>query len=146
MKTLSLPNGWKIETLGKLSSAIQYGYTARAQTECAGPKMLRITDIQNDAVKWDEVPFCRISKEEIKKYLLASNDIVFARTGATVGKSYLIPEPVPDSVFASYLIRVRLTDEVLPKYVSYFFKSSNYWRQITESQAGIGHPMLTGQS
>jgi type I restriction enzyme S subunit len=95
-------------------------------------------------VRWDEVPFCKIKKEEKQKYLLAKNDILFARTGATVGKSYLIRDQVPDSVFASYLIRVRLTGEVTPKYVAYFFKSTDYWRQITESQAGIGQPNVNG--
>ncbi len=90
------------------------------------------------------MPFCKIKKEEKQKYLLAPNDILFARTGATVGKSYLICDQVPDSVFASYLIRVRLTGEVTPKYVSYFFKSTDYWRQITESQAGIGQPNVNG--
>ena len=139
-----MPSGWKLESLGKLSSAIQYGYTAKAQPEPVGPRLLRITDIQNDAVKWDAVPFCKIKKEEKQKYLLASNDILFARTGATVGKSYLIRDPVPDSVFASYLIRVRLTGEVAPKYIAYFFKSIDYWRQITERQAGIGQPNVNG--
>jgi type I restriction enzyme, S subunit len=144
MKGETLPSGWKLEALGKLSSAIQYGYTAKAQPGPVGPRLLRITDIQNDAVRWDEVPFCKIKKEEKQKYLLAPNDILFARTGATVGKSYLIRDQVPDSVFASYLIRVRLTGEVTPKYVAYFFKSTDYWRQITESQAGIGQPNVNG--
>ena len=144
MKGERLPDGWKLEALGNLSSAIQYGYTAKAQAEPVGPRLLRITDIQNDTVRWEEVPFCKIKKEDKQKYLLAPNDILFARTGATVGKSYLIGEQVPDSVFASYLIRVRLTGEVTPKYVAYFFKSTDYWRQITESQAGIGQPNVNG--
>ncbi len=144
MKVSTLPSGWKLEVLGNLSSAIQYGYTAKAQAEPVGPRLLRITDIQNDTVKWDQVPFCNIQKEDKPKYLLAPNDILFARTGATVGKSYLIRDQVSDSVFASYLIRVRLTGEVSPKYVAYFFKSTDYWRQITESQAGIGQPNVNG--
>lgn len=144
MKEATLPSGWKLEVLGNLSSAIQYGYTAKAQAEPVGPRLLRITDIQNDTVKWDQVPFCKIQKEDKPKYLLAPNDILFARTGATVGKSYLIRDQVPDSVFASYLIRVRLTNEVTPKYVAYFFKSADYWRQITENQAGIGQPNVNG--
>lgn len=144
MNGKTLPSGWKLEALGKLSSAIQYGYTAKAQPEPVGPRLLRITDIQNDMVSWDEVPFCRIKDDAKQKYLLAPNDILFARTGATVGKSYLIREQVPDSVFASYLIRVRLTNEVTPKYVAYFFKSTDYWRQITENRAGIGQPNVNG--
>jgi type I restriction enzyme, S subunit len=144
VKEGSLPRDWKLEALGKVSSVIQYGYTAKAQSAPVGPRLLRITDIQNDAVRWDEVPFCKIKEGEKPKYLLARNDILFARTGATVGKSYLIRNEVPDSVFASYLIRVRLTGEVDPKYLAYFFKSPDYWRQISESQAGIGQPNVNG--
>ena len=135
---------WKVKRLEELSSAIQYGYTAKATTERIGPKLLRITDIQNDAVDWDVVPFCEISAKEIEKYRLAKNDLLFARTGATVGKSYLISGAIPESVFASYLIRVRLLEEVYPKYVAYFFRSGDYWRQITENQAGIGQPNVNG--
>ncbi|MEK7760795.1 MAG: restriction endonuclease subunit S [Nitrospirota bacterium] len=135
---------WEVKRLEKLSSAIQYGYTAKATTERIGPKLLRITDIQNDAVNWDAVPFCEISAREIDKYRLGKNDLLFARTGATVGKSYLIPGSIPESVFASYLIRVRLSEKVYPKYVAYFFRSGDYWRQITENQAGIGQPNVNG--
>jgi type I restriction enzyme, S subunit len=138
------PNKWEVKRLGELSSAIQYGYTAKATTERIGPKLLRITDIQNDAVDWDAVPFCEISAKETKKYRLGKNDLLFARTGATVGKSYLIFGSIPESVFASYLIRVRLLDDVSPKYVAYFFRSADYWRQITETQAGIGQPNVNG--
>ncbi len=131
MKRESLPSGWKLEVLGKLSSAIQYGYTAKAQPKPVGPRLLRITDIQNDTVGWEGVPYCKIENEEKRKYLLAPNDILFARTGATVGKSYLVRDQVPDSVFASYLIRVRLTGEVAPKYVA---------RRV------LGNPMSTEQN
>ena len=144
MSVEPLLSKWEVRRLEELSSAIQYGYTAKATTERLGPKLLRITDIQNDAVDWDAVPFCEISPKEIEKYRLGKNDLLFARTGATVGKSYLIPGSIPDSVFASYLIRVRLLEDVIPKYVAYFFRSLDYWRQITETQAGIGQPNVNG--
>ena len=144
MSVEPLLSKWEVKRLEELSSAIQYGYTAKATTERVGPKLLRITDIQNDAVDWDAVPFCEISAREIEKYRLGKNDLLFARTGATVGKSYLIPGSIPESVFASYLIRVRLSEEVYPKYVAYFFRSGDYWRQITENQAGIGQPNVNG--
>ena len=105
---------------------------------------MRITDIQDDAVEWTTVPSCDISTKEKEKYLLHEGDIVFARTGATVGKSYLIRGNVPEAVFASYLIRVRLQRDIEPKYIAYFFKSHSYWRQISERQAGIGQPNVNG--
>ena len=140
-----LPNNWTVARLGELATTIQYGYTESAQQEEVGPKFLRITDIQNDAVDWSKVPFCVIDDENKGQYLLREGDIVFARTGATVGKSFLIAGSIPEYVFASYLIRVRLRPEIEPKYVSYFFRSYDYWRQISESQAGIGQPNVNGK-
>src|SRR5579863_8852429 len=105
--------GWVEKKLGDLAK-INYGYTESASTEQVGPRFLRITDIQNSHVDWDTVPYCPIATSDLPKYKLAEGDIVFARTGATTGKSYLIAEP-PDAVFASYLIRVQLSaKELLP--------------------------------
>jgi len=128
-----------------MSSAIQYGFTAKARDERVGPRLLRITDIQNNAVTWSDVPFCEIGEEDKAKYLLRENDLVFARTGATVGKSYLIRGVIPESVFASYLIRVRLKDDVEPRYVAHFFQSAEYWRQVGASRSGIGQPNVNGK-
>ena len=141
----SLPEGWQIKSLSEVSAAIQYGHTAKASQEVIGPRMLRITDIQGGTVNWGNVPYCSIDEKNKNKYLLKENDLVFARTGATVGKSYLIRGNVPESVYASYLIRVRLTESVDPKYVAYFFQSSDYWAQISKSQAGIGQPNVNGK-
>jgi len=140
----SLPRDWKITLLKNISEDISYGYTASSTGEPVGPKMLRITDIQNNAVNWGDVPYCEIEESAINKYLLMPSDIVFARTGATVGKSFLIPKNIPKSIYASYLIRVRLKENVNPRYIAYFFQSNNYWLQIRKSQAGIGQPNVNG--
>ncbi len=71
---------------------------------------------------------------------LLVGDIVFARTGATTGKSFLIRECPKDAVFASYLIRVRVSTSVDPGYLSHFFNSPNYWAQITQSARGVAQP------
>jgi type I restriction enzyme, S subunit len=127
--------GWKVKKLGEVS-AINYGYTESASSEPVGPRFLRITDIQNDQVDWDAVPYCKIEPTDLPKYRLATGDIVFARTGATTGKSFLVDEP-PDAVFASYLIRLRLLDKsLLPEFVSLFFQTSGYWKSIKEGSAG----------
>ncbi|QQS36931.1 MAG: restriction endonuclease subunit S [Ignavibacteriales bacterium] len=144
MKTI-LPPNWSWVKLGDVSKRIHYGYTASAQEKTVGPKLLRITDIQNGKVDWSEVPFCEITKEEVEKYLLKENDIVFARTGATVGKSFLIKGRIPKSVFASYLIRLQLLDKTLPAYIYLFFQSNNYWSQIKSNSAGIGQPNVNAQ-
>jgi len=102
----------------------------------SGPRFLRITDIQDDRVDWESVPYCKIESADLPKYRLASGDIVFARTGATTGKSFLVDDP-PDAVFASYLIRLRLLDrKLLPKFVSLFFQTSGYWQAIKDGSSG----------
>ncbi len=127
--------GWETKELGAVS-AINYGYTESASNEPVGPRFLRITDIQDDHVDWDNVPYCKIESHDLPKYRLANGDLVFARTGATTGKSFLVFDP-PDAVFASYLIRLRLLDKnLLPEFVSLFFQTTGYWKWIKEGSTG----------
>ena len=102
--------------------------------------MLRITDIQDNKVNWLTVPYCEASKNSVAKYLLQNGDLLFARTGATVGKSFRITGPVPESLFASYLIRVRCSIDGVSRYLAHFFRSQAYWDQVTDFSAGIGQP------
>jgi type I restriction enzyme S subunit len=127
--------GWEIRPLGSVS-AINYGYTESASYDAVGPRFLRITDIQDDRVDWETVPYCAISAANVPKYRLATGDIVFARTGATTGKSFLVYDP-PEAVFASYLIRLRLTDaRLLPDFLSLFFQTDAYWQAIKDGSTG----------
>jgi type I restriction enzyme, S subunit len=103
-----LQTGWQWTRLGEIADNIQYGYTESSTKEPIGPKFLRITDIQNNEVIWKSVPYCKIDDAKKQNYMLKDGDLVFARTGATVGKSYLLKGDFPESIFASYLIRVRL--------------------------------------
>jgi len=144
MSEIKLPKDWKIVYLKSISDSIQYGYTESSSKAEIGPKFLRITDIQENKVNWESVPYCKIDKESIRKYLLKEGDLVFARTGATVGKSFLIKGKIPEAVFASYLIRVRVNLEINEKYLSYFFQSPEYWKQITNDQVGTGQPNVNG--
>ena len=105
---------------------------------------MRITDIQDGKVNWDTVPFTTVDDPET--YLLKTGDIVFARTGATVGKSFLITEIPYPSVYASYLIRIRLLGNLLPEYIYQFFDSACYWSQITDKSVGVGQPNCNGTS
>ena len=130
-----MKKGWEIKELAAVS-AINYGYTESASSEPVGPRFLRITDIQEDRVNWESVPYCKIESADLPKYRLASGDIVFARTGATTGKSFLVDEP-PEAVFASYLIRLRLLDKkLLPKFVLLFFQTAGYWQSIKDGSSG----------
>jgi type I restriction enzyme, S subunit len=83
-----------------------------------------------------ECALLKIKSEDLPKYRLASGDIVFARTGATTGKSFLVDDP-PEAVFASYLIRLRLLDKkLLPEFVSLFFQTAGYWKAIKDGSSG----------
>src|SRR3989338_4263784 len=84
-QTDDLPPSWKQISVKDVADSTQYGYTASAIERQDGPRLLRITDIQDGRVEWSSVPSCKIPKEEIPKYQLKAGDIVFARTGATTG-------------------------------------------------------------
>ncbi len=133
----TLPATWTNTNVGELCTALQYGYTASAKSQAPGPRFLRITDIQDGAVAWPTVPFCDINNEQIDKFLLYPGDIVFARTGGTVGKSYIITRVPEQSVFASYLIRLTPHHEVLSKFLYHFFQSASYWEQIGFKKGGL---------
>lgn len=120
----------------------QYGYTESATTEPVGPRFLRITDIQNGRVNWDNVPYCSCPNPQ--PYFLKENDILFARTGATTGKSFLIRD-CPEAVFASYLIRLRVRNTVTPEYLYQYFQSPSYWTQVIEEKKGTGQPNVNGK-
>ena len=76
--------------------------------------------------------------------MLKDGDILFARTGATVGKSYLVNNLKEKAIYASYLIRVQTNHYVLPAFVKYFFESGFYWEQVLGNSVGIGQPNVNG--
>jgi len=133
---------WKRDKIAGFCEKPRYGYTESAKWDPVGPKFLRITDIQNGKVDWDLVPYCECS--EIEKYGLMPGDILFARTGATTGKSFLV-QTSPEAVFASYLIRLRVKDRVTPEYLYWFFQSPRYWNQVLEKKGGSAQPNMNGR-
>lgn len=137
-----LQSSWTEARVGDFCEQPQYGYTESATVEPIGPRFLRITDIQNGQVNWNSVPFCRCSNPD--KYLLKENDLVFARTGATTGKSILIRN-CPTAVFASYLIRLRVKRLVSVDYLYRYFQTPSYWAQITDEKKGTGQPNVNGK-
>lgn len=127
---------WSTTTLSEISESVDYGVTASARTVPTRSKFLRITDIQDGAVCWDSVPYCECGDKEAREKSLRDGDIVFARTGATTGKSFRIIDPPSGSVFASYLIRIRPKGDIDPGFLSSFFQTEDYWRQIGKSSTG----------
>ena len=134
-----IPDSWEWIRLGNICEPIRYGFTSSAKDN-GNSKLVRITDIQNNNVNWNNVPFCDVPKVKLKDLQLKTNDILIARTGGTVGKSFVVKNISEVAVFASYLIRIRLIDNELIDFVKYFLDSPYYWQMISLKQSGTGQP------
>lgn len=146
MDNFKIPRNWVWENLGALSTDIHYGYTAKAINRKEGIRLLRITDIQNDKVDWSAVPSCDIDEKAFKKNRLSNGDILIARTGGTIGKTYLVENLDRESVFASYLIRFIPLESVYSHFVKLFTLSPLYWDQLYAASAGTGQPNVNATS
>ncbi len=140
-----IPQGWEWERWGNISQSIQYGYNAPA-LEKGVIRMVRISDIQDNKVVWDTVPFCMIEEQDIETYLLEVNDILFARTGGTVGKSFLVEEVPLKSIYAGYLIRTRYSSLLCPHYMKAFMESQLYWEQLKNGTIATAQPNCNGKT
>lgn len=140
-----IPKNWRWVRWGNLAYSIQYGYNAPAQ-ESGKIKMVRISDIKDNSVSWDSVPYCNIPDEEIETYLLKENDILFARTGGTVGKSFLVSNVSEDAIYAGYLIRTRYNYQLIPRYLKLFMESQLYWVQLQNGKTQGCQPNCNGQT
>jgi hypothetical protein len=140
------PFGWSWERLATISRRIHYGFTASANPSIKDVRLLRITDIQNNFVDWPSVPGCEISEREVEQYKLQSGDILIARTGGTIGKTFLVNQIPVTAVFASYLIRVQHLSAFYDRYLKVFLESPVYWKQLHDGARGGGQPNVNGQT
>ena len=140
-----VPKGWEWERWGNIAQTIQYGYNAPA-LEHGVIKMVRISDIQENCVLWDNVPYCQIDENDIETYLLKVNDILFARTGGTVGKSFLVEEVPERAIYAGYLIRTRYSSLLNPHYMKLFMESQLYWEQLKNGTIATAQPNCNGKT
>jgi type I restriction enzyme S subunit len=140
------PLGWCWARLAAISRRIHYGFTASANRSLSDVRLLRITDIQDNFVDWSSVPGCEISAREIAQYKLDRGDILIARTGGTIGKTFLVDQIPVVAVFASYLIRVQGSSEIHDRYLKLFLESPVYWTQLQDGARGAGQPNVNGQT
>ena len=117
----------------------EYGaQSAAAPFEPSRPRYIRITDINDDGTLNDDV-MCSSNISDDLKYKLSTGDILFARTGATVGKTYLGSEK--NEIFAGYLIRFKLNaQKILPEFLFSYTKTDEYWNWVKLKQSGSGQP------
>ena len=121
---------------------VQYGFTAEeTSSESGDAKYLRITDIVPYFVDKDRVPYCTISEEKKKQYIVKENDLLVARTGATTGYNLVVPKGFDNYIFASYLVRFFYDQDVLnPLYLKHVLKSRQYYGFVNNYIGGSAQP------
>ena len=128
-----------------MSNNIQYGVNTPATTE-GNARLVRISDIQENKIIWDKVPYCNIDDKLVEQYLIKENDILFARTGGTVGKSVMAIDVISNAVFAGYLIRSNYSKKLNGKYLKYFMESELYWTQLKIGTTATAQPNCNGKT
>lgn len=125
-----IPEHWKLVRLKYLSDGLKYGANEAAEEDNPDfPRYIRITDIDENGNLKPET-FKSISLEIANEYLLEDGDILFARSGATVGKTFRYTSNYGKSAYAGYLIRMRPNRKIDSQFMYYFTLSNSYWSQI----------------
>lgn len=134
-----VPEHWKIVPLKYLlSEPLQYGANESADNcNPLGPRYIRITDI-TEGGKLRKSTYRTLPYQKAEGYMLKKGDILFARSGATVGKTFLFEEDY-DACFAGYLIKASCNERLLPMFLYYFTSSNSYenWKNSIFNQATI---------
>lgn len=121
---------------------VEYGYTTKAKSKGVY-RLVRITDTDEYGLLTKENKMYTDSFKGTDKYILHSGDLLMARTGASAG-NVLFFESDEDSVFASYLIRMKFKKDIMSKLYWYFSKSRLYWDQVKQLSAGSAQPQFNG--
>src|ERR1700686_4000561 len=141
-----LPKDWEVRPLGEsLVNRPRYGINAAAVPYSDRlPTYIRITDISPEGL-FAPTELVSVGAPGADGYFLEEGDLVFARTGASVGKSYRSRRDDGQLVFAGFLIRVRPNPEVLlPSYLSAYATTGPYWSWVRLMSMRSGQPGING--
>lgn len=129
---------WKIAKLSEISQSLSYGLNASAAQFDGKNGYLRITDIDERTNKYISSARVSPSCNPDKKYLLKEGDIVFARTGNSVGKTYIYKNTDGVLYYAGFLIRARLNPDVYPYFIFLQTLTNKYrkWVRIMSQRSG----------
>lgn len=134
-----IPSHWNIAPLKRnLRMPLKYGANEPAESENKNyPRYIRITDIDNNGNLKDET-FKSLEPAKATEYLLEKGDVLFARSGATVGKTYIFNEPY-EACFAGYLIKASCSSGLTPQFLFYYTNSGMYnnWKNSIFIQSTI---------
>lgn len=141
-----LPTTWIQTTLGDVSTLVQYGLNAKTNNDKEGIFYLRVSDIDNYGdVSLREPKYISSITENFENYLLQPGDAVIARSGS-VGLGHVYLGSKKPWVFASYLIRFRLNQQLInPEYLAFYLRSLFYWRFIESMKRVVAQPNVNSK-
>lgn len=131
----SIPTQWEVKRLKFLvSEPLKYGANEAAELDDPEhPRYIRITDVDENGRLRDET-FKSIPEDVARPYLLKEGDLLLARSGATVGKSFYYEPSWGRAAYAGYLIRARFDPtKTMPRFINYFTNSQQYWQWLGSS-------------
>ncbi len=130
---VSNPRGWESSTFGAQIEALEYGprFYNEKYSE-SGVRIVRITDLdEGGRLDFSGMPKLAVSKQDKAKYVLRPGDVVFARSGATVGKSAVCQEGDPEAIPGAYFIRLRFRDRISPLFAREVLASESVQKIIS---------------
>ena len=142
-----IPEEWRVLPLRAcLRNSPGYGINAAAVAfDDSLPTYLRITDIGDDS-RFIPSPRVSVKHPNSAAFFLGEGDLVFARTGASVGKSYLYDPNDGPLVFAGFLICISPDPAALePAFLAYYVQSKRYWDWVATMSIRSGQPGINGQ-
>lgn len=141
------PCDWETTSIGEVSiNKGEYGLNAPAcEYESGLPKYIRITDIDANG-NYVDTGACVDFQDVTKQYTLKEGDVVFARTGATVGRNYLYKEKDGELLYAGFLIKFSINKNVANPYIIYANSNTKqYWNWIKKISARSGQPGVNAE-
>lgn len=123
----AIPQSWNVFRLGQVREFLQYGTSVPCTVDPNRYPVLRIPNIEPGRVNAAELKYCNLAPSQAEKYLLKPGDLLFIRTNGVIerlGACAVYGGEPESALFASYLIRARLTEPALPKFVAYFYGST----------------------
>ena len=136
---------WAEKTLGEITDNISYGLNAASKKFDSKNKYIRITDIDETTGKYNNLdivsPDCVLSDE----YKLKINDLLFARTGASTGKTYLYNENDGKMYFAGFLIKFSIKEEYYSNFIFYITQTSKYKKWVSIMSTRSGQPGINAK-
>jgi type I restriction enzyme S subunit len=136
-----LPEGWCWATVDQVSVMSQYGTSDKAKYEYSGIPVLRMGNIQGGQLDYSDLKRMPADWSDVDKFILQPGDLLFNRTNSAelVGKTAIYEEHHPESVFASYLVRVKTSDYLLSDFLSFYINSilgREYINSVVSQQVG----------